>query len=79
MVRRLYVEHLAALLLPPSEQDAGQLAAETFCSTGDIEPLADFIEQHYFKVFHNRDYKSANELTLSAKPPVENHLSDCAL
>ena len=32
VVRRLYVEHLANLLLPPLEQDAGQLAAETLCS-----------------------------------------------
>jgi len=64
VVRRLYVEHLAALLLPPSEQEAGQLAANIFCRTGNMEPLADFIEQRYFKIFDNRDYKSANELTL---------------
>ena len=64
VVRRLYVEHLANLLLPPLEQDAGQLAAETLCSTGDIEPLCDFIEQRYYPIFDNRDYKSANELTL---------------
>ena len=64
VVRRLYVEHLANLLLPPLEQDAGQLAAETLCSTGDIEPLCDFIEQRYYPIFDNSDYKSANELTL---------------
>ena len=64
VVRRLYVEHLAALLLPPSEREAGQLVADIFCSTGNMEPLADFIEQRYFKIFDNRDYKSANELTL---------------
>ena len=64
VVRRLYVEHLAALLLPPSEQEAGRLAAQIFCRTGNMAPLADFIEQRYFKIFDNRDYKSANELTL---------------
>ena len=64
VVRRLYVEHLAALLLPPNEQEAGRLAAKIFCSTGNMKPLADFIEQRYFKTFDNRDYKSANELTL---------------
>lgn len=64
VVRRLYVEHLATLLLPPSEQEAGRLAAQIFCRTGKMKPLADFIEQRYFKVFDNRDYKSANELTL---------------
>ncbi|MGB0384513.1 MAG: AAA family ATPase [Ardenticatenaceae bacterium] len=64
VVRRLYVEHLAALLLPPSEQEAGAVVAKIFCRTGDMKPLADFIEQRYFKIFDNRDYKSANELTL---------------
>ena len=64
VVRRLYVEHLTQLLLPPSEREAGQLVADIFCGTGDMEPLADFIEQRYFKIFDNRDYKGANELTL---------------
>ena len=64
VVRRLYVEHLAALLLPPSEQEAAQLVAKIFCRTGNMAPLADFIEQRYFKIFDNRDYKGANELTL---------------
>ncbi|MGB0388760.1 MAG: AAA family ATPase [Ardenticatenaceae bacterium] len=64
VVRRLYVEHLAEMLLPPSEREAGQLVADIFCGTGNMEPLADFIEQRYFKIFDNRDYKSANELTL---------------
>jgi hypothetical protein len=73
VVRRLYVEHLASFLLPSTEQDAGQQAAETLCSTGDIEPLCDFIEQRYFPIFDNRDAPplspptlggSANELTI---------------
>jgi len=51
VVRRLYVEHLAEVLLPASEREAGQLAADVFCSTGNMEPLADFIEQRYFKIF----------------------------
>jgi len=29
-----------------------------------MQPLCDFVEQHYFKVFSNRDYKWANELTV---------------
>lgn len=64
VVRRLYVEHLVARLLPPAEQDAAQLVAGTFCSTGDIEPLCDFIQERYFRIFDNRDYRSANEMTL---------------
>ncbi|MGH9838278.1 MAG: AAA family ATPase [Blastocatellia bacterium] len=62
---RLYVERLKALLLPEAEdQMQGRLAAETLYQTGDLQPLCDFIEQRYFKVFSNRDYLHANELTV---------------
>ncbi len=27
-------------------------------------PLCEFVEQRYFKVFHNADYRWANELTV---------------
>ncbi|KPA15801.1 AAA-ATPase-like protein, partial [Candidatus Magnetomorum sp. HK-1] len=30
---------------------------------GNIAPLCNFIEQHYYNVFDNRDYRWANELT----------------
>jgi hypothetical protein len=33
-------------------------------SKGDIKPLCRFIEQKFLKVFSNRDYKWANELTV---------------
>jgi hypothetical protein len=29
-----------------------------------MQPLCDFVEQRYFKVFDNRDYRWANELTV---------------
>jgi len=65
VIRRLYVERLQALLLPEAEdQQEGQRAAETFYQTGFPQPLCDFIEQRYFKVFSNRDYLQANELTI---------------
>jgi hypothetical protein len=65
VIRKLYVERLQALLLPEyAEQNAGQQAAETFYESGDLQPLCDFIEQRYFRVFSNRDYLHANELTL---------------
>ena len=64
VVRKLYVEHLQKKLLPNSERTEAKRVAETLCSTGDIEPLCDFIEQRYYPIFDNRDYKSANELTL---------------
>ncbi len=31
-----------------------------------MQPLCDFIEQHIFKVFDNRDYATANELTIKS-------------
>jgi hypothetical protein len=65
VIRRLYVERLQALLLPEAEdQQEGRRAAETLYQTGDLQPLCDFIEQRYFKVFSNRDYLQSNELTV---------------
>ncbi|MGH9847099.1 MAG: AAA family ATPase, partial [Blastocatellia bacterium] len=60
-----YVERLQALLSPEAEHHAeGQHAAETLYKTGDLQPVCDFIEQRYFKIFSNRDYLQANELTV---------------
>ncbi len=65
VIRKLYLERLAALLLPePEDQTAGRQAAQSFQRSGDLQPLCDFIEQRYFKVFSNRDYLQANELTV---------------
>jgi len=65
VIRKLYLERLAELLLPePEDQTAGQRAAQSFQRAGDLGPLCDFIEQRYFKVFSNRDYLQANELTV---------------
>jgi Predicted AAA-ATPase len=65
VVRRLYAERLQTLLLAePSDQQDGRLAAETLFQFGEIGPLCDFIEQRYLKVFSNRDYRQANELTI---------------
>ncbi len=65
VMRKLYVERLAELLLPnPGVRDEGKLAAEQVYQYGDICPLCSFVEQKYFKVFHNPDYRWANELTV---------------
>jgi len=65
VIRKLYVERLQEMLLPdPEERDSGILAAKQVYTTGDLSPLADFIERHYFTVFRNPDYKWANELTV---------------
>jgi hypothetical protein len=65
VIRELYLERLRALLLPESEdQQEGQRAAQAVQRKGDLQPLCDFVEQRYFKVFSNRDYMQANELTV---------------
>ena len=61
----LYVERIHQMLLPePADRDDGVLAAEQLYTKGDMEPLCEFVEQRFFKVFHNRDYRWANELTV---------------
>ncbi|MCK5524565.1 MAG: AAA family ATPase, partial [Thiomargarita sp.] len=64
VVRSLYVERLFDRLLPQEEREEVQLMAKRFYQTGDLQPICDFMEQRYFKVFDNRDYRIANELTI---------------
>ncbi len=65
VIRRLYLERLQEMLLPEYEdREAILQVAERFYHSGDIEPLCDFIENRYFQVFDNRDYRWANELVV---------------
>jgi hypothetical protein len=65
VVRKLYVERIQDLLLPDKRtQDEGRQVVDQFQMTGDLGSLCDFIEQRYFKVFANRDYRWVNELTV---------------
>jgi hypothetical protein len=65
VVRKLYVERLGERLLPhKQEREAIRLVTQRFYQTGDLQPVCDFMEQRYFKVFDNRDYGLANELTI---------------
>ena len=65
VVRKLYVERLFETFLPEeTERFQAHLLAEDFYQTGDLQPICDFMEQRYFRVFDNRDYTSANELTI---------------
>ncbi len=65
VVRRLYIEQIQSMLLPDDqEQMAGLQAAKELYATGDMQPLCEFIERRYFKVFDNRDYRWAGEFTL---------------
>lgn len=65
VVRRLYVERIRDMLLPdPQDRDEGRRSAKILFQSGNLQPFCDFIEQRYFKIFDNRDYRWANELTL---------------
>ncbi len=65
VMQQLYVDRLKKMLLPePGERDEGILAAKQVYTTGNMQPLVDFIEQHYFRIFHIPDYKWADELTV---------------
>ena len=65
ITRGLYVTRIAESLLPdPRVRDDGRSAAERVLTEGDMGPLSDFVEGRYFQVFHNPDYKWANELTV---------------
>ncbi|MCD6273903.1 MAG: AAA family ATPase, partial [Deltaproteobacteria bacterium] len=65
VMRSLYVERVQKILLPePDDRDDGKDAAKKVYQKGDMAPLCRFMEERYFKVFHNRDYRWANELTV---------------
>ena len=65
VARSLYVERLQEMWLDTYEDKTRipQLR-KYFCQTGDLQPLADFIEQRYFPILSNRDYRWTNELAV---------------
>lgn len=65
VVRGLYAERIQEMLLPTgAEIDEARRVTKLLYQQGQIEPLCDFIEQHQFRVFDNRDYQGANELVI---------------
>lgn len=67
VIRGLYAERIREMSLPTGRDlDEGKWAAQKLYQQGQIEPLCDFVEQHQFKVFDNRDYKGGNELVVKA-------------
>ncbi len=65
VIRKLYAEQIQEMLLPEGRDgDLARRAAEVLYQRGDLQPLCDFVEQKYFKVFSNRDYAWSNELTV---------------
>jgi hypothetical protein len=66
VARKLYIERLRECLLRPdfdAREDIDR-AVERFISAGDLQLLCDFIEQRYFTILSNRDYRWSNELTI---------------
>ncbi|MBF0452540.1 MAG: AAA family ATPase [Candidatus Magnetomorum sp.] len=65
VIKPLYIDRIRNMLLfDPSIRDEGRFAAKKLYQTGDMQPLCDFIVDHYFKILSNRDYAWANELTV---------------
>lgn len=64
VMRKLYVERLAEMVLPDMASNASLEAAKALYEKGELQPLCDFIERYYFKVFDNRDYLQTKELTV---------------
>lgn len=65
VMRRLYADCLHELIFPqPADRDQAQVAADALFAQGAMAPLCDFVENHYFPIYDNRDYKDFNELTL---------------
>ena len=65
VIKKLYIDHIHEMLIPePAERDQGKDAAKLVYQKGEIDKLCHFVETRYFRVFHNRDYRWANELTV---------------
>ena len=65
VIRKLYAEQIQEMLLPEAKDgDMARRAAQALYQHGDMQPLCDFVEKKYFKVFSNRDYRWSNELTI---------------
>jgi hypothetical protein len=63
VAKSLYVERLQEMLLPEYEDKSDiRHVAKTFCMTGNLQPLCDFLENRYFPILSNRDYRWSNEL-----------------
>ncbi len=63
--RSMYAERIVEILLPNAQdRDAAHEQAAALYERGQMQPLCDFMEQRYFKVFDNRDYRWAKEMTI---------------
>jgi len=64
-MKPLYIDRIRnMLLIDPMIRDNGILSAKQLYQKAEIQPLCDFVVNHYFKILSNRDYAWANELTV---------------
>ena len=67
VIYALYVDTLREKALPDlAQRREVEGLAKQFYQTAELQPLADYLENSYFKVFNNRDYRWGNELTIKA-------------
>ncbi len=65
VARKLYIERLRDSYWPEYEaKQQLQQVAKIACQSADLQPLCEFIEQRYFNILSNRDYRWSNELML---------------
>ena len=65
VIRKLYIERIRdALLSGYDDQQLRRQVTQQFYRSGDLAPLAEFIETRYFPVFDNRDLRWSNELVV---------------
>ena len=65
LTHHLYALRLREMLIPDvTERDETEAKAKLLYGQGQMKPLADFIESTIFEIFDNRDYITANELTV---------------
>ena len=65
VIRRLYIDRIRdALLSGYDDQQMRRQATRQFYRSGELTPLAEFIETRYFPVFDNRDLHWSNELVV---------------
>jgi hypothetical protein len=96
VIRKLYVERIAEILIGDHEKKRTVLhLTEQFYSTGELQPLCDFITATYFQIFDHRDYRWSNELTvktavmivlfnddfymMESETPLSRHYADLSL
>ena len=64
VIKRLYAEKLQEICLPENKLEDVRLVARSLYQKGDLEPACKVVENYYFKVLDNRDYRRADELTV---------------